>query len=236
MIERGILLNGVVIPGTESVQRSGDGWFDTKADAADLRRRPKGDVTLGVLHWSGGPFRVGEIAATALVDAMKGRQRADGSPMSVSCHFLVDAAGNPWQTADLGVATIHAGSAANPRSIGIEVAHPGTGTNAAAIAKTLRARGRPVHVAYEAKPVTRPARGAAIRVQPAPDAQTAGVVALCELLVSLPAETGIVIPRQLALTGPPARRRGFCEHQHLPGTKLDAAGLFVDALRVAGWR
>lgn len=236
MIERGLLVNRVVVPGTNIVARSSDAWFGMPQDAADLRARPRGDATLGVLHWSAGPFRAGEVAATALVGAMKGRLREDGTPMSVSCHFLVDVDGGIWQTADLSVATIHAGSAANPRSVGIEVAHPGTATNAAAIAKRLRSRGQPVHPAYDAKPVTRTARGAAIRVQPPPEAQTRGVVALCELLTTLPAETGVVIPRQLALSGPPRSRRGFCEHQHLPGLKLDAAGLWVDALRAAGWR
>lgn len=234
MTEVGLLVGGKVVPGTELVRRSPRAWWawDDPRDRADLRRRPaRGDTTLLVGHWTAGPIREGEEAAVATVAAMKSRQRADGTPMSVSVHVVVGWDGQVWQTADLSVATIHA-SGVSPISVGVECAWPGTAEQADAIRASLERRGRPVHPGYRSLPETRMVRGRRVRCLPPSAELLRGWVVLGELLAALPAELGIVIPRQVD----PSAKRGACEHQHAPRTtKVDAAGYLVDALAAAGW-
>ena len=231
---RGIVIGGRVVPGTDIVQRSPTAWWswDDPRDRPDLRRRPsRGDVTLLVGHWTGGPIREGEDAATRTVAAMKARERPDGSPMSVSVHFVVGWDGGVWQTADLAHATLHAGGV-SPRSIGVETCWPGTTEQAHAIASALERRSRPVHAGYLGLPETRLVSGRRLRCLPPSEELLGGWVALAELLAALPAEHGIVIPRQVDVTA----ARGACEHQHAPRTtKSDAAGYLVEALERAGW-
>lgn len=234
---RGLVIRGAVVPGTELVERHPDAWWswDDPRDRADLRRRPAGDVTALVGHWTAGPVREGEEAPVATVRAMRARRREDGELMSVSVHFLIGWDGRIWQLADLGVVTIHAGSAINPYSIGVETTWPGTEELATGIAASLRRRGKPAPAAYVQRPEKRIARGRPLLCVPPSAALLRGWVALAELLAALPAETGIVIPRQLALE-PARRRRGALEHQHVErSTKPDAAGYLVDALVAAGW-
>jgi hypothetical protein len=237
MTERGIIIGGEVLPGTERVMRDEGAWWswDDPADRPDLKRRPNGDATVLAYHWTGGPFRGGRDAGAILVAAMRGRKRADGSDMSVSVHFGIGADGAIFQFVDLAIATLHIGSALNARSVSCEIMWPGTATNAAAIAKQLRSKGRVVHPAYDSKAEMRTARGAAVRCVPPTAAQLEAVVALGEMLAALPPETGVVIPRQLCTKGPPTRRRGAMEHQHASGAKLDCAGYATDALVAAGW-
>lgn len=232
--EFGLLVGGKVVPGTELVHRSPRAWWswDDPRDRADLRRRPaRGDTTLLVGHWTAGPIREGEEAAVATVAAMKSRQRADGTPMSVSIHFVIGWDGQVWQTADVSVATIHA-SGVSPYSVGVECAWPGTAEQADAIRASLERRSRPVHPGYLAPPETRMVRGRRVPCLPPSTKLLSGWHALAELLSELPADLGIVIPRQVD----PIAKRGACEHQHAPGTtKVDAAGYLVDALTAGGW-
>jgi hypothetical protein len=236
-IERGLMVGGRIVPRTELVQRHGDAWWswDSPTDRPDLRRRPRGDVTALVGHWTGGPVREALAAPVATVQAMRARERPDGSPMSVSCHLVIGWDGQVWQVADLAHATIHAGSAINAYSVGVETTWPGSAEQARAIAAALRRRGRQVQPAYERPAERRVARGHVVECVPPSPALLAGWVALAELLAALPASTGIVIPRQLALE-PARRRRGALEHQHVErSTKVDAAGYLVAALTAAGW-
>lgn len=232
--ELGLLVGGQVVPGTELVRRSPRAWWgwDDPRDRADLRRRPaRRDTTLLVGHWTAGPIRDGEEAAVATCAAMKSRHRADGTPMSVSIHFVVGWDGQVWQTADLGVATIHA-SSVSPYSVGVECAWPGTAEQADAIRASLERRGRPVHPGYLSPPDTRMVRGRRLRCLPPATKLLSGWHALAELLAALPAELGIVIPRQVDRSA----RRGACEHHHAPKTtKIDAADYLVDALASSGW-
>jgi hypothetical protein len=236
-VERGIVVGGVVVPGTEHVLRHRAGWWAWPKDRADLRQRAKGrDATLLVGHWTGGPIRIAEATAVEGVRIMKLRERDDGSLADVSCHFIVGWDGMIWQVADLSLDCVHAGNAANRGSIGVETAWPGYADNAAAIARALRKNGRPVHPAYLEAPEQRLALGRKVSCLPPSPELLAGWVRLAETLAALPAELGIVIPRQIAVRGSKRTSRGACEHQHCaPFKKGDAAGYLVEALAAAGW-
>lgn len=241
MIERGLVVRGRVVPGTELVRRiPGVGWsWETVAHRPDLKKRPEGRIVdLSTWHWTAGPIRVGEDVPRETFAKMLARKRDDGSDMSVSIHLVVGWDGIPWQLADLGLATIHAGRAIDPRAIGTELTWPGSASNARAIAATLQGRKRAVHPGYLTAPEMRLSRGHRLACLPPSPELLQGAVALAELLTTLPAELGIVIPRQLAsIDGVvTARDRGAHEHQHVAGSKkLDCAGYVVDALAAAGW-
>lgn len=242
MIERGLVVRGRVVPGTELVRRlPGVGWsWERLEHRPDLKKRPAGRIVdLSTWHWTAGPIRTGEDAARETWAKMSARKRDDGSDMSVSIHLVVGWDGVPWQLADLGLATIHAGRAIDPRAVGTELTWPGTASNAKAIAATLERHKRPVHAGYHGVPETRLARGRRLVCLPPSRELVGGAVALAELLSALPPELGIVIPRQLAATAGATvtpKRRGAHEHQHVRGTeKVDCAGYIVEALEAAGW-
>lgn len=216
----GMVHDGRVIAGTEWVRRNSQAWWawHEPKDRPDLRER-RGDATLLVGHWTGGHCHEGDEAATKVVRAMKARLRADGSPMSVSVHFVVGWDGQVWQTADLKYAAIHAGKV-NGHSIGVETCWPGTYKNA----QRLGIYGESVVGA-----VTKNHRPQRFQCLKPSDELLEGWRKLAETLTSLPAETGIVIPRQVD----PHLKRGVGEHWMVPdSTKLDAAGFLVGHL---GW-
>jgi hypothetical protein len=237
VIDRGIVIDGAVVPGTSHVQRRAGAWWGWPEDRADLRRRSKKrDATLLVGHWTGGPIRVGDDAAEDGVRIMKKRAREDGSPAEVSCHFIVGWDGLIWQVADLAFDCVHAGSSASRGSIGAETSWPGYAENAEAIVSALRRNERPVHPGYLEAPERRVVLGRTVQCLPPSAELLAGFVKLAETLAALPPELGVVIPRQLAVKGSKRTSRGACEHQHCaPFKKGDAAGYLVEALERAGW-
>jgi hypothetical protein len=221
-VERGIVCDGSVIPGTEWVLRDSDAWWswDSPRDRPDLRTRHGKPATLLVGHWTAGHPRTGPTAGPRVVAAMRGRKREDGSPMDVSIHFVIGWDGLTWQTADLSVATVHVGRGVNDRSVGVECCWPGTAQQAErlgvdGIVERRIVRGRPVQC-------LRPS-----------DELIASWTRLARAL-STPIPGRLEIPRVTAKQGMP--QSGAAEHMHAPTTKVDAAGYLMDALRADGWR
>lgn len=209
MIERGLVVAGAVVPGTELVQRHPRAWWSwaASADRPDLRLRKGAPIELLGGHWTGGPIREGEDAAVRTVAAMRARQRDDGSLMDVSCHFVIGWDGGVWQVADVAVGTVHMGRAVNPRSIGVETTWPGYASQAVAIRGAIASKGRQPHAGYSGPVDVRTVRGRQVECLRPSAELVASWVALAELLADLSArrpELGLRIPRRLAVAGPGA--------------------------------
>jgi hypothetical protein len=220
--ERGLLVAGSVVPGTEWVRRDSRAMWR----AGDRGTRPRAaaaDVLVG--HWTAGNPRTGEDAGRRVYDAMRARRRPDGSPLDVGIHLVIGWDGLVHQTADLALATVHVGSGpVNARSIGVECCWPGTLRQA----RALGAPATPQRVVIGSQRVD--------VALPSPEL-VAAWVRLAGLLASLGGLGGISIPRQVPrttarMTAAQQRRwKGAQEHTHVPGsTKIDAAGLLTGAL------
>ncbi len=223
----GILLNGAILPGTEWVVRDSRAWF--AADDADAPPRRHWPITQGVFHWTGGTAKVGADAAAAVVRAMKGRLRDDGSLMSVSCHFVVSWDGIVTQVCDLARMAIHAGRVLNRDGYGVEQCWPGS-------------EKQMVRLGAHGFVQRRIADGERIDCMKPAEVMIAASVRLAEVLASQAPSTRIVIPRRVPASSQRLRPaaaaafRGVCEHVHSPGsTKLDCAGYVTDALVANGW-
>jgi hypothetical protein len=229
-LARGIVLDGAVIPGTERVLRDPAAWWswDMPADQPDLRLRRGAKVTVDGKHWSAGPSRTGERAAVKLAASMKARLRPKTTdPMDVSVHFCVSADGLIFQLADLRYGTVHMGRGVNLRSVGTEHCWPGTEEQAHALGETPAI-------------VERTVRGHRIRVAVPDPRMVAASVALSRMLTDPAVQAAthgfLAIPRTTARTSIPTTG-GACEHWQYPGTtKVDCAGLLLQALRDDGWR
>lgn len=214
-IERGILVNGAVLPGTERVIRDPAAWWT----AGERGTRPRGgrraDRLVG--HWTGGHPRSGPTAGPRVVAAMRARKRPDGSPLDVGVHFVIGWDGLIWQTADLGAATVHVGHrAVNRRSVGVECCWPGTVTQAERLGVDVE------HVAPGQ------ARGQRIRCM-APSPEMLDAWRWLYDALTRAQHPALAIPRQRGSM----ERPGAMEHADVPGTKVDAAGLLVGALGLA---
>jgi len=225
-VSHGIVLDGQVLPGTEWVLRDSEAWWALPQDSADLRKRTE-PISLLVGHWTAGNTRTGPTAGPKVVRAMKARERDDGSPMSVSIHFVIGWDGLTWQTADLAHAALHAGGrTTNGRSIGVETCWPGTAQQAD-------------RLGVDGVEEVRLVRGKRVRCLRPSDELVASWTRLARFL-SAPeterlTEGRIAIARVTASTTPPVS--GACEHLHVPGTtKVDAGNYLMDALRRDGWR
>lgn len=222
-IAHGIVIGGVVLPGTERVIRDSDAWWTEGRET-----RPRAGATIDMLigHWTAGNARTGPGAGKRVFDAMEARTGAEGRDLSVSVQMSISWDGLIWQHADLEVGCVHVG--ARPiirRSIGVECMWPGT----AALAARL---------GLEAEAVTRAIDGRKVRLCAPSDALLDSWRWLCETLTGTGARAaGIRIPRQtlgLRRTLPElARTRGgIGEHATLPRgdvVKIDACGLLMDA-------
>lgn len=243
MIERGLVVAGVVVPGTELVRRHPRAWWswDVAADRPDLRLRKGAPIELLGGHWTGGPIREGEDAAVRTVAAMRARRRPeDGSLMDVSCHFVIGWGGGVWQVADLEHATVHMGRAVNGRSVGVETTWPGYASQAVAIRDAIAAKGRQPHPGYSGPVDVRTVHGRQVECLRPSAELVAAWVALAELLADLSArrpELGLRIPRRLAVPAPGRwPGKGAVEHWQAPGSKKDdAGGYLLEALERAGW-
>lgn len=227
-VERGIVVAGQVVPGTEWVLRDSAAWWswDNPPDRPDLRSRHGKPATLLVGHWTGGNPRTGPTTGHRVVSAMRARKREDGSPMDVSIHFVIGWDGMTWQTCDLATATVHVGRGINDRSIGVETCWPGTADQARKLG-------------MDGVEETRTVKGRKVACVRPSDELVAAWVRLANTLAPAagPLLPGLVeIPRQTAKgSGMPIAGAG--EHWCAPATtKVDCASYLLDALRAAGWR
>ncbi len=215
-IERGIIINGDVLPGTERVIRDPAAWWQ----AGDLGTHKRGGHRIDRLvgHWTAGNPRTGPTAGPKVVAAMRARKRPDGTAMDVGIHFVIAWDGLIWQAADLGWATTHVGHRAiNRRSVGVECCWPGTVRQAERLG---------VEVEHA---VTGTARGQRIQCL-APSAEILDTWRWLWDALTRAQHPALAIPRQRGSM----ERAGAMEHCDVAGgTKADAAGLLVGALGLA---
>jgi hypothetical protein len=236
VIERGLVVAGRVIPGTEWCIRDSSAWF--RPGGLGTRERALVVNVLGG-HWTAGEAGTGtyDDDGPRVYRVMRARTRDDGTPLDVGIHFVIGACdelatfAGIWQLADPGlVATVHVGDRAiNKRSIGVEVVSAG-------MPGPLDTRHR--------QRTTVPLLGRIRTVLQFFPGQLGTWVRLAETLANLDGHAGISIPRRVPSFGASRRFsrgearawRGAMEHVHVPTTtKIDAAGLLVDALADAGW-
>lgn len=211
MIERGILIGGHVLPGTERVIRDSRAWW--AEPSADVYPRP-GKIDRIVGHWTAGHPRTGPDAGVRLFQAMLGRKREDGTQMDVSVHFGGAWDGAIYQFADLANATIHVSRRINLRSVGFEAMWPGTTSQALKLKLPSLA------------PLTGHARGRSVKVYPPSSELLEGWRWLVGALTSAD-HPMLEIPMQRGSEDVP----GIMEHMDIRGSsKVDAAGVLVGAL------
>jgi hypothetical protein len=212
-VEHGILIGSDVLPGTERVVRDSDAWWQHGEVGTRPRQGHRVDRLVG--HWTAGHPRTGPTAGPRVVRAMKARKRPDGSRMDVGIHCVISWDGIIWQTADLAQGTVHVGNRTmNARSIGVECCWPGTVEQARKLGVEVE------HVAIGQ------AHGKRIRCLPPSDELLAAWAWLARALtdarhplMALPMKRGSM------------SAAGVLEHCDVtPTTKIDAAGLLVDAL------
>lgn len=227
-IERGLVIGGQVIPGTDRVIRDSRYWWEPGRETRD-----RDDATIDMLvgHWTAGPARIGPRAGRALFEAMEARKTKAGGDLSVSVNLGVAWDAGIWQFADLLTGCVHVG--ARPiikRSVSLECMWPGS----MKLARELKMK--------DAVEVLRIIDGRRVRcVQPS-DQLLEAWRWICETLTSPAAsDLGLAIPRRtlgLRRTLPWLARcgGGIAEHATLPRAadprqvKIDACGLLLDAL------
>lgn len=233
-LERGMLYQGRVIPGSEFVLRHPNAWYTRGDDDVYARMEP---IRLVTSHWTAGPRRNGELAALRTYAAMQARRKDNGDEMSVSAQFVQSDDGFIFQLADLELCCIHADRAFNQRGISIEYAMPGTEARAQEI-------GRPE------TGVERLVAGTKVRALRPSQAALDTFLRFANLLVSLQDDRRFMLgssplfdldrrayTRRTRFTPPEMRQcSGAVEHYHAASTtKVDAAGWFVDHLAANGW-
>ena len=254
--ERGLLVGGFVLPGTQSVIRHPDAWF---APGSRGTRRRSAVVDLMTWHWNGGeagftdPDGAGPL--TPIDDdgpwvfrTLRGRVGKTGAPLNAGYHLIVggclvdDIAAPVFQLADpglTGVVSVGVGEV-NARGIAIAVVSPG-------YAKNIDSR-RPRPA------VLRTVRGDRVACAGLLPGQWNSLLWLANRLTE-PSDdvlrnAGIHIPRAVPTTTggrllsevrhftmPEIRRyAGALEHLLVPKTtKQDAGGMILNVLRGDGW-
>lgn len=257
-IERGLLVNGEVIPNTEYIIRDSDAWWDIDVPSHrhDLEKRAD-VVDLLVGHWTAGTAGTADTEddGVKVWRAMRARKsRKNNRSLRVSVGIIVSADDDPddknaeasvWQCMDIGkLAGIHVGKAMiNKRSVGVEIVSTGFPYRRKnGKLSEWNPRGREV--------LKTPLLGRNVEVANFFDSQYLAWRRLAEDLASLdPQEHGFDIPRQVPMldgelmtqrrmTVPELRKwKGAMEHFHMHGTtKVDAGGLLVKDLHEnAGW-
>jgi hypothetical protein len=225
---RGILYHGEPVPLTERVLREDGAWWQSGERGTLVRDQPA-DLLVG--HWTAGNPHEGPGTAKRVVRAMKARLREDGLPMAVGVHFVIGWDGMIFQTADLGVGTIHVSRGWNHRSIGVECCSPGTAEQAARLGVDGKVERRTV--AGRRSLLLRPSQAMLDAWVWLADAL--GRVLPIPARVPLDRDGSLLVDRMTAKSA-----RGWCgaaEHLHSPSTtKIDHGGYLVGALRDAGWR
>jgi hypothetical protein len=259
-IERGLLVNGRVIPGTEFIIRDSDAWWDPKVPSHrhDLEKRaPVVDTLVG--HWTAGPAGTADTeddGLTVFRNMQARKSKKYDRSLRLSIGFIIAADDDPddcdalasiWQCMDIGTtAAIHVGKGwVNRRSIGVEVVNVGFPTRWSVKQKKrieYNPRNRPV--------IEAPLLGRDVEMCQFFEGQLLAWRRLAECLAGLSGQgMGIEIPRQVpALDGELMTRRrmtvpelrkwkGGMEHFHMHGTtKVDAGGMLVrDLHENCGW-
>lgn len=205
-MERGILIGGDVLPGTEMVLRDPRAWWERGDHGTRSRKGYR--VTEGLLHWTASAPSSGPDAARIAVRNTKARKGKDGKPLEVGVHLYVflDAI---FQTCNLADAAVHIGHRPTIlRSVGIEVDYPGT-----------HAQALKLGVPHEV--VMGVAKGLPVKAM-APPAELVERVRWLVDALSSANHPLLDIPRKRGrLTEP-----GWLEHSDAPGTKVDCAGVF----------
>lgn len=222
-IAHGIVVGGIVIPGTDRVIRDSCAWW---TEGRETRPRDGRPVDMLIGHWTAGPARVGPAAGKRLFDAMEARENKDGEDLSVSVQLSISWDGLIWQHADLETGCVHVG--ARPiirRSVGVECMWPGTTAQAA-------------RLGVAGASVRRPIDGVTASCLAPSDALLESWRWLADTLTGPDAGAlGLRIPRRTLglrrtlgeLTRSPG---GVGEHATLPRgapVKIDACGLLMDA-------
>lgn len=142
-IERGLLINGQVVPGTEFIVRDSDAWWDwdNPDDRHDLVKRASTDIELLVGHWTAGTAGDDEVSddGRTVVRRMKARmsRKYEDEPLKAAVEFIIAADSDSqsgrlddatvWQCMDIGkVAGIHVGNRnVCRRAVGVEIVNIG---------------------------------------------------------------------------------------------------------------
>lgn len=224
-VERGIVVAGEVLPGTERVIRDPRAWWREPSD--DIYPRPQGLVIDRIVgHWSAGHPRTGPEAGRRLYEAMLARRKdsnGDGKItdedelMDVSAHFGIGWDGMIFQLVDLKDAAIHVGRRLNRASVGVECMWPGTVTQARRLGME------------PARAIKGAARGRSVQVYPPSDELLDGWRWLVQALTST-AHPLLAVPRRRGGDNAP----GILEHcDSRVGKKVDAGGVLLGALGLA---
>lgn len=240
-VERGLMLGGLVVPGTDWIIRDSAAWWNPTDYGAKPRAK---DTEINVLtgHWTAGEAgaRRADDDGPFIVRVMRNRPSKAFPPpakMKVSIHFVIGADGTVWQTMDpLTTVAIHVGDGRiNARSIGVEVVNPGTGP-------MVPQRPRKT-VKHRMFPTLKQPQGRVVAQRAFYPTQINAWVDLAETLalhVSIPrqvprgAQGGLELER---FTDAEAKRwKGAMEHFHVPSTeKRDAGTQLIRALMDGGW-
>lgn len=239
--ERGILIDGDVLAGTDWCLRHPDAWW-ARGEFGTRPRAARVDLLGG--HWTAGEAgrRRYDDDGPFVVRVMKKRlsRKRPGQRLRVSVQFVIGACApdaefaNVWQTMDLAHdAATHVGMGRiNARSIGVEVVNAG-------LPGRTDIRKRPQ--------TTLEVLGRHRTVLDFFGGQFRSWVRLANALSAACMPSGIEIPRRVPVEeGEPLARRftrgelrrwtGAMEHLHMPNTtKLDAATLLIGALLDDGW-
>lgn len=227
MIERGLLVGGEIVAGTERVQIDPDCWYPP-GDHCTRPRDPRG-TSLLVLHWTAGrPSGDGRV----VYRSMRGRKssKRPGKPLDVGVQLVAGWGGEVWQLADLTTPCVHVGDrGVIARSIGVECRWPGTRRQA----EKLGVEGAWAWVRVG---------GQRIEVMLPSEALLEAVRWIAETLGSLRGQHGIAIPRRVPASNArftAAEQRLFAgaqEHCNVPASrKVDCAGLLTSELAAHGW-
>lgn len=229
-MQTGIVIAGAVVPGTDFVKRDPEAWW---ADGEHGTRPRSGPASILVGHWTAGHPRTGDDAAKKVVHAMKSR-RKNGHPLEVGIHFVIGWDGGVFQTADLGVATVHVGEGpVIARSIGVETCWPGTVKQAQALhlptepSQKVRVAGGPVRALLPSAALL----GAWVKL-----ADALAAIPRLAIPKKVPARPDGLVLRDRFTVSQQAAWKGAQEHLHIrTTTKVDAGGFLMQALADAGW-
>lgn len=246
-LERGLVLGGQVIPGTEDhVVRAPDvAWFEP--GSRGTRPRARSGVDLLISHWTGGADHIDEAgeggdliddAGITVFRNMRARKRTDGSPMDVGAEIVIAACApnarraEIWQLADpLKTACVGVSTDWNPRGINIERCMPGT-----------QAQARRLKI-FNRLALERRIAGANVEMVDFHQGEVTAFVWLCEILArhlniprTVPVDAQGRIWRQRFTKPQGKRATGAVEHYLSPSTtKYDTGSLALEQLQAAGW-
>ncbi len=247
-IERGLVVGGRVLPGTEWCIRDASAWW--KAGERGTRKRARvRDLLCG--HWTAGEASIARYDddGPSVVRSMRARANPEtGAPMHVGIELVIGACApddeyaRVWQTADPGeTATVHvAVGEVNARAIGCEVVSCGVAAKIHprrqrdVVERTIR--GAPVAcAAFFPGQLRSWVRLAEALSDETSDILTAAGIRIARAIPATP--TGTLLPEVRHLTRPELREHsGAIEHCLVTHTtKLDAGGQLLAELDRAGW-